>query len=101
MPVYEYHCPSNGRVVEVAHSMAHSVETWKDLCLLLQEDMGDTEGQAPVERLISTTIVRTPLANSKLREKGFSKLVRRDKGVYENVTANQGEPRLLKMNSNE
>jgi hypothetical protein len=37
-----------------------------------------------------------PVGNSKLKEKGFTKLVRRDEGVYENVTATGDEARYMK-----
>ncbi len=37
-----------------------------------------------------------PTGNSTLKEKGFTKLVKRDEGVYENVTANDGEARYMK-----
>ena len=32
MPTYDYHCPANGRVIEVSHKMAETVATWGDLC---------------------------------------------------------------------
>ncbi len=49
----------------------------------------------PVRRLISMVSINTPKTNSELKQMGFSKLVRRDKGVYENVTAQDGEKRIL------
>lgn len=49
---------------------------------------------APVERLIAPTFVSAPTGDSELRDKGFAKLVRRDNGVYENVTALDGESRV-------
>jgi len=47
----------------------------------------------PVERLIGPTFISKPTSDSSLRDKGFAKLVKRDKGVYENVTAMDGESR--------
>ena len=32
MPTYDYHCPANGRVVEVSHKIAEKVATWGELC---------------------------------------------------------------------
>jgi hypothetical protein len=39
--------------------------------------------------------VSTPITDSKYKELGFTKLVRRDAGVYENVTAQDGESRFF------
>jgi predicted nucleic acid-binding Zn ribbon protein len=53
MPSYDYHCPANGRVIEVEHRMAESVTTWRALCARAGIPLGDTPGAAKVERLIS------------------------------------------------
>jgi len=47
-----------------------------------------------VRRLISLVAISTPTTDSKLKSHGFTKLVRRDKGVYENVTAVGKEGRI-------
>ena len=44
--------------------------------------------------MFSPVAVSTPRTNSDLKGMGFTKLVRRDKGVYENVTARPGESRI-------
>jgi putative FmdB family regulatory protein len=49
----------------------------------------------PVERLIPRVYVSTPTTDSELKNLGFAKLVRRDEGVYENVTALDGESRVM------
>jgi putative FmdB family regulatory protein len=49
----------------------------------------------PVKKLISRTSISTPRTNSELRDLGFTKLVRRDDGVYENVTARGGDSRYM------
>ena len=54
-----------------------------------------------VERLITPTFVSAPTADTDLRDKGFAKLVKRDKGVYENVTALDGESRIWDANKPE
>ncbi|OGQ99265.1 MAG: transcriptional regulator [Deltaproteobacteria bacterium RIFOXYD12_FULL_57_12] len=46
-----------------------------------------------VKRLISLVAVSTPKTNSDLKNMGFTKLVKRDNGVYENVTATGKESR--------
>ena len=49
----------------------------------------------PVRKLISRINISTPKTNSELRELGFTKLVKRDDGVYENVTARDGDSRMV------
>jgi putative FmdB family regulatory protein len=49
----------------------------------------------PVRKLISLTHVQTTRSNAELRDMGFTKLVRRDDGVYENVTRRGGESRYM------
>ncbi len=53
MPSYDYHCPSNGRVVEVEHRMAETVATWGEVCRRAGIETGETPASAAVERLIS------------------------------------------------
>jgi hypothetical protein len=52
MPKYDYHCPSNGQVVETSHSMSQKLATWGELCQAAGVDPGDTPMNAPIERLI-------------------------------------------------
>ena len=95
MPVYEYLCPANGKSLEVVHPMAQTVATWGQLCALAGIDAGRTRQDAPVEKLLFAPGVSAPAGNSKLKEMGFTKLVRRDSGVYENVTATGKESRYM------
>jgi hypothetical protein len=53
MPTYEYHCPANGKTIEVWHRMNHSVVSWGELCELASIDPGETQASSPVNRLIS------------------------------------------------
>ncbi len=48
----------------------------------------------PVERLLFAVGISTPHTAAELKNLGFKKLVRRDTGVYENVTATGGESRI-------
>ncbi len=50
-------------------------------------------GQA-VRKLVSLVGISTPKTNSDLKSMGFTKLVRRDNGVYENVTATGKESKI-------
>ena len=85
MPVYEYeHFDSGcelGKQFEFRQSMADKKLNNCPQC-----------GQ-PVKRLISLCAISTPKTNSDLKNKGFTKLVRRDHGIYENVTATGKESR--------
>lgn len=97
MPVYEYHCDANGRTVEVMHPIGVSLEIWGQVCYVAQIPLGDTDPAAPVRRVITTPpAVSIPVGNATLKEKGFTKLVRRDEGVYENVTATGEESRYMR-----
>ncbi|MFC1516390.1 FmdB family zinc ribbon protein [Thermodesulfobacteriota bacterium] len=49
----------------------------------------------PLRKLISRTYISSPKTNSELRDLGFTKLVKRDDGVYENVTARDGDSRYM------
>ena len=52
----------------------------------------------PVKRLIASPNLSFPKSDSTLKEQGFSKLVRRDQGVYENVTAQDGQTKIVDYN---
>lgn len=96
MPVYEYRCDANGRVVEVTHDADRCLRNWGEVCYVAGLQPGDTHPGAAVERVIRTApAVLATESNSELRERGFTKLVRRDDGVYENVTATEGEARYM------
>ena len=96
VPLYRYYCPDNDTTLEVHHGMRESVESWGALCEKADHPLGVTDPQAPVERHLFPPAVHTPLGDSHLKSKGFTKLVRREKGVYENVTALDGEKRYVK-----
>jgi predicted nucleic acid-binding Zn ribbon protein len=96
MPVYEYLCPANGQTVEVVHPMTAEIKTWGKLCEAAGLELGETPSDAPVERLLFAVGLSAPAGNSKLKEMGFTKLVKRESGVYENVTASDGESRYVK-----
>ena len=97
MPVYEYHCDANGLTVEVAHPMDVSLGIWGEVCYVARIPLGDTDPAAPVRRVITSPPgISLPVGNSKLKEIGYTKLVRRDEGVFENVTAGDDESRYVK-----
>ena len=95
MPLYDYYCAGNDTTVEVSHPMTVELSSWGELCAFLDRDLGDTPADTPLERLIGRVLVQSQTSNAELKNMGFTKLVRRDKGVYENVTAQDGEKRYM------
>jgi putative FmdB family regulatory protein len=87
MPVYEYEHSAEacgrGRVFEVRQSMHDTPLSRCPQC------------GAPVRRILSAAFVSSQKSNSELRDLGFTKLVKRDDGVYENVTRREGESRYM------
>ena len=87
MPIYEYeHIGKScklGKQFEMVQSMA-------DNPLKKCPECG-----GKIKKLISSTNISTPKTNSELRDLGFTKLVRRDDGVYENVTARGGDKKMV------
>lgn len=85
MPRYIYECSNpacpSGGVFSLIQSMRDDTLTTCPEC-----------GGA-VARVICPVGLAAPAGDSELRDKGFAKLVRRDKGVYENVTAMNHESR--------
>ncbi len=87
MPVYEYEhkaAPCNiGKEFEITQSI-------KDKQLTCCPECGQ-----PVRKLISRVGISVPKTNSELKDLGFTKLVKRDDGVYENVTARGNDSRYM------
>ena len=97
MPVYEYRCDENGQTIEVNHPVEVTIRNWGELCYITSMEFGDTSPMAPVRRVITKAPgFAVVTSNSELKNAGFTKLVRRDDGVYENVTATGDEKRYMK-----
>ena len=96
MPTYEYECEQNGQVVAVKHAMDFVVRNWGELCFAAQIPLGDTDFEAVVKKRVAAPAVVVATGNSTLKNAGFTKLVKRDNGVYENVTATGDEARYMK-----
>ena len=91
--IYEYEhvdTPCDlGRVIEVTQSMSEKPLKDCPVC------------GGPVRKLISLVGISAPKTNSELRDLGFTKLVKRDDGVYENVTARDGDSRYMQRDKPE
>lgn len=96
MPNYDYECPANGYQVEVMHGLSEKIHTWGELCERAGIPTGSTSADEPVRKVLSAPGLAFPKTTSQLKNMGFTKLVKRDKGVYENVTATDGEARYMK-----
>ena len=88
MPVYEY-----------AHKAGKGPDCTENF--LIEQPIRDDRlekcplcGQ-PVERQIFLVGISAPKTNSELKGLGFTKLVKRDDGVYENVTRGGEEKRYM------
>jgi predicted nucleic acid-binding Zn ribbon protein len=93
MPVYEYEhlkepC-SLGKVFDYKQSLDDKQLARCPQC------------SGPVKKNISSINISCPKTNSELRDLGFTKLVRRDDGVYENVTQRDGDSRYMVKNKPE
>ena len=88
MPVYEY---EHNEEVKCSKGRAFEVyQAFSDTALKVCPECGEL-----VHRLIGRVFVSTPITDTQLKNMGFAKLVRRDKGVYENVTALDGESKVM------
>lgn len=97
MPRYDYCCDDNGRVVEVIHKVNERCSTWGEICARANIDPGDTDPATPVRKIVThAPMANTPVSDSHLKNLGFTKLVRRDDGVYENVTRSGTESRYVR-----
>jgi len=97
MPLYYYYCKENDKTVEVEHTLQAKLSNWGEVCFVAQLPLGETDPLAPVERLVKyPPNITFTVANSELKNHGFTKLVKRDNGVYENVTATDEESRYMK-----
>ena len=87
MPVYEYEHQGKSCKLGKVFGVTQSIHDKKlDRCPTCHRK---------VKKIISITHISTPKTNSELKDLGFTKLVRRDDGVYENVTARDGESKIM------
>ena len=87
MPVYEYEHIEGACGIGPVFEIEQSIH---DKSLNRCPECGE-----PIKRIISRVNISSPKTNSELKDLGFTKLVKRDDGVYENVTARDGESRYM------
>jgi putative FmdB family regulatory protein len=87
MPVYEYEHQKKpctlGKIFDYKQMLSDKQLTRCPHC------------SGPVQKIISRINISCPKTNTELRDLGFTKLVKRDDGVYENVTARDKESRYV------
>ncbi len=87
MPIYEYEHLEQGCMLGKTFEISQSLSCDK---LTRCPECGHE-----VKRIVSLFAVSSPTGNSELKNQGFTKLVRRDDGVYENVTATGNESKIF------
>lgn len=87
MPVYEYEHRQPGCALGIVFEVQQSIH---EAPLTTCPQCG-----GPIKKLISRANISTPRTNAELKDLGFTKLVKRDTGVYENVTARDGDSRYV------
>ena len=86
MPVYDYEHEGDGCTLGKTFELSQPIYSAKfKVC--------PECGQA-VKRLISLVGISKTKGNSELKNLGFTKLVKRDDGIYENVTATGNESKI-------
>jgi putative FmdB family regulatory protein len=87
MPIYEYEHLTKpckmGKVFDLQQSLSDDPVKTCPHC-----------GE-PVQKIVSKINISCPRSDRELRDLGFTKLVKRDDGVYENVTARDGDSRYM------
>lgn len=90
MPVYEYQAKPGEKGCDICREGFEILQSMKEDALTTCPECGSV-----VQRLIQQVGIATPKTNSELKNLGFTKLVKRDTGVYENVTRSGNESRYM------
>lgn len=90
MPVYEYQVKGDAEGCETCRNGFEILQSMKDESLTECPECG-----APIQRLMPIPGISTPTTNAEYKNLGFTKLVKRDTGVYENVTRTGSESRYM------
>ncbi len=90
MPVYEYALVAGHAGCGFCQEGINKLQKMSDEPIRACPNCG-----APMERLLFLPAISTPKTNTELKNLGFSKLVKRDTGVYENMTATNTESRYM------
>lgn len=53
MPTYDYRCEANQEIYEAKHPMSAKVNTWGELCKIMNIDTGSIPADSKVTKIIS------------------------------------------------
>jgi len=90
MPIYEYEHVNSPCT---AGAVFESRQSLQDPPLSRCPNCGGA-----IRKIMSLNFVNTPKSDTDLRNLGFTKLVKREDGVYENVTRRDGDSRYMQRN---
>ncbi|CAN5437268.1 hypothetical protein BH09SUM1_BH09SUM1_17960 [soil metagenome] len=90
MPIYEYQARPGEAGCDHCRDGFEIYQKMKDDSLTACPKCGSA-----IQKLVSLAGVATPKTNSELKNLGFTKLVKRDTGVYENVTRTGSEAKYM------
>ena len=90
MPLYEYRVTEGHAGCEACRKSLAVTQRMVDESLKACPKCG-----APIQRLLSVPAISTPAGVSHYKNLGFTRLEKRDTGVYENVTATGNESRYM------
>ncbi len=96
MPVYEYQKTEDADGCITCQRGFQTVQSMKEDALEKCPDCG-----SPIRRLLSAPGISTPTTNAEYKNMGFTRLEKRDTGVYENVTRTGNESRYMEANKPE
>jgi len=96
MPIYEYQVKPGETGCDHCRQGFETYQKMKDEALTACPKCG-----CAIHRLIYPTAANTPKTNSELKNLGFTKLVKRDEGVYENVTRTGSEAKYMERDKPE
>ena len=81
----------------MSHALSVTIKTWGELCAHAELDLNGLSPEEPVQKIItSPPMVSTAVGNAGLKNLGFTRLEKRDDGVYENMTRTGSESRNMK-----
>lgn len=90
MPIYCYQAKDPEQSCDHCRDSFETLQSIKDEALTACPQCG-----SPIERRLYAVGIAAPHTNAELKNLGFKKLVKRDDGVYENVTRNDKEARYM------
>jgi hypothetical protein len=92
MPSYLYRIRATESRFEAVHGMTQYPKTLGELCEVAGLELAGRDPGLEVERLIQPVAGKVQDFRSDIRDRGFSKMVKRSDGTYENMTGPKGGP---------